>query len=342
MPDTDNPKTYSPTWRSGTNMVKLLHKLMTIPHDCDWQALETELGVSTKTLGRYIGAINDALPGTDGEELIHVAKTEGGKRLRMPLIAPQERVLATYHSLYVLRLLASFLKGVEALDGIAGVERDLRAKLRPQQREDLRRLSQKIAYIPFGEKSYDAQSAQITTLIEGVLLQRKVRIEYQGLADDAPKPHTVRPYTLLVFRSGLYLIGFAEDLGEIRTFAVERLASASKSKASFAYPKDYNPKDFLDGSFGVITSPEPHQTVRIKFYGEATVRLVQSRRWHPTQAFEQTGDGAILSLKLRAFAELTNWVLGFGHYAEVLEPAWLRDEIGQELARAAGRYCERA
>jgi predicted DNA-binding transcriptional regulator YafY len=45
-----------------------------------------------------------------------------------------------------------------------------------------------------------------------------------------------------------------------------------------------------------------------------------------------------MTLDVHGTVELTNWILGFGDKAEVLEPLVLRAAVSEELRRASARY----
>jgi predicted DNA-binding transcriptional regulator YafY len=77
--------------------------------------------------------------------------------------------------------------------------------------------------------------------------------------------------------------------------------------------------------------------VRI-FFDDKVARFVRRRTWHPTQKITKAEGGIVLTMQVAGTTELESWVLGFGEFAEVLEPAELRGKVAASLRKAAGRY----
>jgi predicted DNA-binding transcriptional regulator YafY len=93
----------------------------------------------------------------------------------------------------------------------------------------------------------------------------------------------------------------------------------------------------MDGMFGVYEG-EP-TTVRILLHNAETEALLRARTVHPSQRFERGLDGKmVLTMNVRGTMEVRNWVLGFGPWAEVLEPATLRKQMGDLLTEASNLY----
>ena len=146
----------------------------------------------------------------------------------------------------------------------------------------------------------------------------------------------LEPYTLLVYKKGLYLAGYSHHHQSVRTFSLDGFREIERLKKDrFEYPKDYHPSQLFEGNFGLIGGPRTH--VRLLF--DASVgRYVRRRRWHPTQKITKTERGVELAMDVSGTVELTSWILGWGSKVEVLEPESLRDEIAAEAARVAGKY----
>jgi proteasome accessory factor B len=149
----------------------------------------------------------------------------------------------------------------------------------------------------------------------------------------------LEPYSLLVYKKGLYLAGFSQHHGSIRLFALDGFRDVDwLKKDKFVYPEGYHPSQLSEGAFGLIGGPRTH--VRIRF-DESVARYVERRRWHTTQGIKKVAGGIELAIEVAGTVELVSWVLGFGDKAEVIEPQTLRDAIAEEHSRAARRYGHR-
>jgi proteasome accessory factor B len=144
------------------------------------------------------------------------------------------------------------------------------------------------------------------------------------------------PYTLLVYKKGLYLAGWSDAHQAIRTFALDGFKDVEWLKGNkFEYPADYQPEKLYEGAFGLIRG-EPVK-VKIRF-SEKVARYVRRRRWHPTQRVRNVAGGVELTMEVRGTTEIVSWVLGFGQEAEIVEPAELREAVRGELTRALASY----
>jgi predicted DNA-binding transcriptional regulator YafY len=145
----------------------------------------------------------------------------------------------------------------------------------------------------------------------------------------------LEPYTLLVYKKGLYLAARSEGHGgEIRTFALDGFRAVEWLRGDkFEYPAAYEPAQLTEGAFGLIRGKEVTR-VRIRF-DDKVARYVQRRMWHPTQRFRRVADGAIeMTMDVRGTTEVVSWVLGFGDKARIVEPDGLRRQVQSEIRGA--------
>ena len=149
---------------------------------------------------------------------------------------------------------------------------------------------------------------------------------------------TVRPYLLepSLQTHALYLIGFDEDRGAMRTFKVERIRDLSVLLRTFEAPED-DVVAQLRRAWDIIAD-QPAADVLLRFRPEVAGRVMEAS-WHSSQRVTELADG---SLEWRATVagtiEIRLWILSWGSDVEVLAPASLRDDVAGTLRRAAGQY----
>jgi predicted DNA-binding transcriptional regulator YafY len=194
------------------------------------------------------------------------------------------------------------------------------------------------------ERTADADN--VSALVSALLYSEPVTVTRPAKGKPAQDEELViRPYTLLIYRKGLYLIGFSEKHGAVRRFALDRFTSVERRRGErFAYPTaaEYEPAAYLGDAFGIAGDESP-SLVRVRFRGAAALEAVDRRRMHPSQRWETarpTHDGGrVLAMTVAADdRDLDRWVLGFGADAEVLTPASLRARIARQLREAGARY----
>src|SRR5439155_9359131 len=129
--------------------------------------------------------------------------------------------------------------------------------------------------------------------------------------------HNFDPYTLAMYRGGLYLIGRSHHYKKIVYLAVERIRRAERLPERFEYPRRYSPARHTEGTFGIVEGPETE--VKLELLNPETVALLESRRLHPTQRFERRGGGmGVLTMGVRGARVLKEWVFGMGAFVRVL------------------------
>jgi predicted DNA-binding transcriptional regulator YafY len=172
--------------------------------------------------------------------------------------------------------------------------------------------------------------------------RRVVELDYRsGMYDARKRSRTarVRPYLIepsLTTRA-LYLIGFDETVGAVRTFKIDRITSVAVTPERFEPPSEGAIEQSLTSAWDIISDQAPAE-VRLRF-SSAVADRVQETRWHPSEVVQAEPDGSLAwQATVAGIVEIRSWILGWGADVEVLGPAELRAEVGTILAAAAGRY----
>jgi predicted DNA-binding transcriptional regulator YafY len=154
-----------------------------------------------------------------------------------------------------------------------------------------------------------------------------------------PRRARVHPYLLEASATtrALYLMGFDESRGAIRTFKLQRIMDLSVAPGSFEPPDPRVVQEGLDRAWGVIADQEEVEVV-LRF-DPAIASLVTETTWHPTERVAREADGSVLRrARVPGTIEIRRWILSWGSQVEVLEPPELRDEIAATYRAAAARY----
>jgi predicted DNA-binding transcriptional regulator YafY len=115
-----------------------------------------------------------------------------------------------------------------------------------------------------------------------LLREERIRVTREGVSGSR-KTFILEPYTLLVYKRGLYLAGLSEGHGgEVRTFALDGSREVEWLRDErFEYPADFRPEQLTEGAFGLIRGKEATR-VRIWFDGEGReVRAATTVAPHP-------------------------------------------------------------
>jgi predicted DNA-binding transcriptional regulator YafY len=132
----------------------------------------------------------------------------------------------------------------------------------------------------------------------------------------------------------LYLIAWCRLREDVRVFATHRFRVVSPRREGFAPRADLSSQTALKHAFRVWRADRV-VAVECRFTGRAA-RLVEERRWHPSQKTRRDGDGLIFTVEVAGLQEITPWILSFGPECAVLAPAELRERVREAHLRAAG------
>jgi proteasome accessory factor B len=283
--------------------------------------------VNPRTALRYIQALARA-----GEPLYEEVVDKRKLWRLMPTARRQTITLTTAQmvALFLSRRVFDFLAGTGFKEDLDDVFGKLEATLRRRDFAAVRNLDRKVFDVNEARHLYEGRIEDVNDIMTALLREERLRVTTEG-AGGKRNTFVLEPYTLLVYKKGLYLAARSQKHDEVRTFALDGFKAVEWLRGDkFEYPEDYRPEQITEGAFGLIRGKEETH-VRIRF-DEKVARYVQRRMWHPTQRFRKvTGGGVEMAMDVRGTVELVSWVLGFGKTARVIEPRALRDAVMREV-----------
>jgi predicted DNA-binding transcriptional regulator YafY len=290
------------------------------------------LEVSVRTALRYLEALKRA-----GEPVYD--ETLGRRKIwrLMPSARQGALTLTTSQmlSLFLSRRVVDFLAGTGFKEDLDDVFRKLEVTLRRRDLAAARNLERKIYDINEAPHIYSDRLEDVNDIVTALLREERLLGRHESVRDGR-ESFRLDPYTLIVYRKGLYLAGFSHLHGEVRTLTLDGFRELTWLKEErFDYPADYQPSRLFEGAFGLIVGPPAK--VRIQF-SDKVARFVRRRLWHSTQRIRKVPGGIELAMEVRGTTELQSWVLGFGRHATVLAPAELRQAVQAELRDALAGY----
>jgi len=154
-----------------------------------------------------------------------------------------------------------------------------------------------------------------------------------------PRRSRIHPYLIEASATtrALYLMGYDESRGAVRTFKLQRVLELSIAPETFEPPDPAVVQDGLARAWGVIADQEEVE-VELRFDAEIA-GLVTETTWHPTELVTRQADGSVLwRARVPGTLEIRRWILGWGAQVEVLAPPELREEVAATYRKAAARY----
>ncbi|MGH7821154.1 MAG: WYL domain-containing protein [Candidatus Binatia bacterium] len=272
--------------------------------------------------------------------------TRGGE----DVVSPEVReLMPVYMAFTALR----YLEGIIPRDEVSLLWRDLVERAGPRHAVRMAELDRKFYLVPYAPKPYSEASVQgiLVEAIDALVNQHVVKIEYFGFGEG--HTHRFEPYTLAMYKGGLYLLGRSDRYERPICLAVERIDRIEKvsdedtgEPLTFAVPAEYSPAKHFQGVFGIMQGPET--TVVLEIQKKETEARLKERIIHPSQEFlpplegaGRDGDGyrkARMRMTVRGTEELAMWILHQGPYVKVLEPESLRRRVEELLEQSLGLY----
>ncbi len=240
-------------------------------------------------------------------------------------------------SLHFGRSLWNFLEGTSFASDLHGAIERLEPAISRAHSDLAKQLDTKFVAVPEHAKDFRGEASEvIDEVVTALVYNNPVDARYKkptGLAQS----YQLHPYTLAVFRQGLYVFAFDVDAGQVKTFAIERFTDLVRRRTEhFEYPGGWSPRAHIAHAFGIIGG-QPEEVV-VAFIPAVTA-YVRERTWHPTQTFRTLPDGRLeLRIQVAVTVELEQWLRGFGAEAQVLAPPRLVERIGASLRAASAQY----
>lgn len=286
--------------------------------------LVEECQVTRRTIYRDLQAIIDA-----GYPLVSERQDDGyvlysfvaGFSKIPPIIFSLEELM----TLYLCRGQLDFLQGTPFQDDLEAIFSRIRSNLPPRSVAHLERIAEASSPRFLGFKNYSQQYQLLQDLRQALLLQHRCLIHYRPAKREVSQ-YLVDPYTLLFFKNGLYIGGYAHNRKALRLFAVERIEKVELQPERFEVPEDYRVEKLTGTAFGLIDEGPP-QHLEL-FFDKEVAHLIRERIWHPEQQIEENVDGSLL-LRFSASGdkEILAWIYSFIPHVQVIGPDSLRKKF---------------
>lgn len=297
--------------------------------------LAADLRVTTRTIRRDLAALQVAgFPIYD--DIVNGTKFWRMDPRGMGALARSGLTFSELCALYFSRALIECFAGTHLLRDLQGALDKVEAALSPAMKKFLNRLPRVITAKAPNAKRQDTETYRMTArLLEASMDQRSVSMRYHSQESGREKQYVVHPYRLVHAQGGLYLIAFVPAYSQVRTFAVERIRSASLQEQTFEPVAELDTDPFKN-SLGVHRGPTCK--VRLRFHPKIAASI-KERTWHASQQLkDRSDDSLVMTLEVSDDYALRSWILGFGRFVRVIAPASLADWIQEELEQAHQQY----
>jgi proteasome accessory factor C len=203
------------------------------------------------------------------------------------------------------------------------------------QKTSIASLRERIKILSIASRSCDQEIFR--AIASAVVRRRRITITHRGLAADKTEQRSVSPQTLVRYRDNWYLDAFCHLRNGLRTFALNRIESATPAKGKFLAVPEEKMKSFFSEAYGIFTGPADKKAV-IDFFGTAA-RDVSRQEWHPKQKGQWIDKKTYrLAIPYGHDRELLMDVLKWGADARIVSPSSLKNKAVSILSQTIKNY----
>ena len=253
-PDAAAPPTAAVTRYAPSSRLHELRTLLDSHEGVSIYDVAERFGVSPRTALRYIQALQRA-----GEPLYEELAGKRKVWRLMPTARRQSITLTTAQmvALFLSRRVFDFLSGTGFKEDLDDVFAKLEATLRRKDSAAVRNLDRKVFDVNEARHLYEGRLEDVNDIMTALLREDRLRVTHESVSG-ARKTFVLEPYTLLVYKKGLYLAGKSQGHGgEVRTFALDGFRDVEWLRGDrFEYPPDFKPAQLTEGAFGLIRGKE--------------------------------------------------------------------------------------
>ena len=187
--------------------------------------------------------------------------------------------------------------------------------------------------IPSGQK-------HLVTVMQAMLDNAKIELHYRKYLSEEEEVRIIRPYAVKEFEKRWYVVAFSEEAQDLRSYAMDRILSMTPTGERFKMPKGFQVDELFEASYGIYLPGNDHpQLVKIRTTAREAAYL-RDLPLHPSQTFlGEDGEGrSLFALRVIPNPNFVMELLKHGNRLEVLEPAFLRAQVADELRNALNIY----
>ena len=179
----------------------------------------------------------------------------------------------------------------------------------------------------------------LSTIIEAMKKNSVIRMTYQSYWREESHTFNVYPLCVKLFKQRWYMVALSPYYNKVLIYSLDRIYGLWRQKDKFKMPEDFEPSVFFQDCYGVIagTKRKP-ETVKIKV-SAGQANYIRSLKLHSSQdEVERNDEYSIFIYFLRPEFDFIIELLSNGEDVEVLEPFWLRKDIGGIIKRMWNKY----
>lgn len=166
--------------------------------------------------------------------------------------------------------------------------------------------------------------------------RRAIEIVYKAQHTKEVTARVIDPYGLVFYEGIWTVVGYCHLRKGIRSFSFDRIQKLKDRNLFFKPREDFNFREYLSHSWGIVDGQEVKVTVR---FAANVADYVLRRKWHPSERQKVLPNGDVeLSFTVAGTDEIKHWIFSWLPNVEILEPASLRERTATELLESLQKH----
>ncbi len=176
-------------------------------------------------------------------------------------------------------------------------------------------------------------------IITSMRLKRRLLITYKSYWKPDANSFEIEPYCIKLFNQRWYLVARNVFYDRIMIYSLDRIQKIENTASTYSLPDNFNPKELFKDYFGiVIDSNVPKEKVKLKVSAGKS-NFFRSLPLHSSQnEVETNNEFSIFELTICPSYDFIMEIMKHGHDVEILEPAWLRQEVKERILNTLKIY----
>jgi predicted DNA-binding transcriptional regulator YafY len=292
--------------------------------------LAEELGVSERTIHRYMGMLDEL-----GIPIYSERGPYGGFSLVRGYKLPP--LIFTAEEATVLYLGANLIKevwGKSYHDAASSATAKLDNVLPDELLQEVSRAQEALVVTGLHRFDYSPWEHFVDDLRRCVEDRRRVHLVYYALSRQETTKREVDPYALVHQWGVWYLVGHCHLRGEMRTFRVDRIRALTPLETAFVKPADFSVGEYMAQAF---EPSEPVYEIEVRF--DPSVALFVKEEHADWQDLSENADGSVtVSFVSSELDWPASFVLRYGQAATVIRPPELVEKVRALAQAIVARY----
>ena len=178
----------------------------------------------------------------------------------------------------------------------------------------------------------------LTGIMEAMTEGREITVDYMKYSSSAAEVLHLRPYAVKEYAKRWYLIAYCIERQGLRVYGLDRITKMESSDKKFRMPKNFDVDELFSTSFGIYLPEGKARTITFRT-SESEARFLRDLPLHRSQEEIKREDEMVtFSIFVCPDRNLIMEFCKYGSRIEVLSPADIREDVAEELRKAAEKY----